>query len=51
MWLTKDEHMHPRPLSREHEEGYYIIWNTAEWRKERVSENCESPPFVMVIVD
>ncbi|RYP71415.1 hypothetical protein DL771_004782 [Monosporascus sp. 5C6A] len=35
MWLTKDEHMHPRPLSREHEEGYYIIWNTAEWRKER----------------
>ncbi|KAI1243996.1 hypothetical protein MGN70_013864 [Eutypa lata] len=37
MWLTKDEHMHPRPLSREHEEGYYIIWNTAEWRKERRS--------------
>ncbi|KAK7750370.1 hypothetical protein SLS62_007669 [Diatrype stigma] len=37
MWLTKDEHMHPRPLSREHEEGYYIIWNTVEWRKERRS--------------
>lgn len=30
--------MQPRPLSSLHEEGYYIIWNTAEWRKERVSD-------------
>ncbi|KAL7627562.1 hypothetical protein AAE478_001755 [Parahypoxylon ruwenzoriense] len=35
IWLTKDEIMHPRILSAQHEEGYYIIWNTAEWRKER----------------
>ncbi|KAI5868560.1 hypothetical protein GGS23DRAFT_36837 [Durotheca rogersii] len=35
IWLTKDEIMHPRILSTQHEEGYYIIWNTAEWRKER----------------
>ncbi|KAI1505303.1 CobW/HypB/UreG, nucleotide-binding domain-containing protein [Biscogniauxia marginata] len=35
IWLTKDEIMHPRILSAQHEEGYYIIWNTSEWRKER----------------
>ncbi|KAI1379281.1 hypothetical protein F4677DRAFT_408502 [Hypoxylon crocopeplum] len=35
MWLTKDEIMQPRPLSTQHEEGYYIIWNTTDWRKER----------------
>lgn len=35
IWLTKDEHMQPRVLSQHHEEGYYIIWNIAEWRKER----------------
>jgi CCR4-NOT transcription complex subunit 2 len=35
VWLTKDEHMQPRPLSAHHEEGYYIIWSTADWRKER----------------
>ncbi|KAI1484706.1 CobW/HypB/UreG, nucleotide-binding domain-containing protein [Biscogniauxia mediterranea] len=36
IWLTKDDIMHPRILSAQHEEGYYIIWNTSEWRKERV---------------
>ncbi|KAI0888916.1 uncharacterized protein GGS22DRAFT_64691 [Annulohypoxylon maeteangense] len=35
IWLTKDEIMQPRILSAQHEEGYYIIWNTTDWRKER----------------
>ncbi|KAI2629454.1 hypothetical protein GGS21DRAFT_526290 [Xylaria nigripes] len=35
LWLTKDEIMHPRILSAQHEEGYYIVWSTDEWRKER----------------
>ncbi|KAI0490013.1 hypothetical protein F4859DRAFT_509591 [Xylaria cf. heliscus] len=35
LWLTKDEIMHPRILSAQHEEGYYIVWSTEEWRKER----------------
>ncbi|KAI0478878.1 hypothetical protein GGR56DRAFT_632391 [Xylariaceae sp. FL0804] len=35
IWLTKDDIMQPRMLSNAHEEGYYIIWNTTEWRKER----------------
>ncbi|GAP82456.1 putative NOT2 NOT3 NOT5 family protein [Rosellinia necatrix] len=35
LWLTKDEIMHPRMLSAQHEEGYYIVWSTDEWRKER----------------
>ncbi|GAW20172.1 hypothetical protein ANO14919_096690 [Xylariales sp. No.14919] len=35
IWLTKDDIMHPRILSTQHEEGYYIVWNTEEWRKER----------------
>jgi len=35
IWLTKDDIMQPRQLSGLHEEGYYIIWNTKEWRKER----------------
>ncbi|KAI0159711.1 hypothetical protein GGR57DRAFT_458424 [Xylariaceae sp. FL1272] len=35
LWLTKDEQMQPRPLSQNHEEGYYIVWSTTEWRKER----------------
>ncbi|KAI0204965.1 hypothetical protein F4808DRAFT_412776 [Astrocystis sublimbata] len=34
-WLTKDEIMHPRILSTQHEEGYYVVWNTDDWRKER----------------
>ncbi|KAI0100624.1 hypothetical protein GGR51DRAFT_531919 [Nemania sp. FL0031] len=35
LWLTKDEIMHPRILSTQHEEGYYIVWSTEDWRKER----------------
>ncbi|KXJ92282.1 hypothetical protein Micbo1qcDRAFT_162491 [Microdochium bolleyi] len=35
IWLTKDDIMQPRQLSGLHEEGYYIIWNTKDWRKER----------------
>ncbi|KAI0803993.1 CobW/HypB/UreG, nucleotide-binding domain-containing protein [Xylaria sp. FL0064] len=35
LWLTKDEMMHPRILSAQHEDGYYIVWSTDEWRKER----------------
>ncbi|KAI1365464.1 hypothetical protein F5Y08DRAFT_303701 [Xylaria arbuscula] len=37
IWLTKDEIMHPRIMSPQHEEGYYIVWNTDEWRKDRRS--------------
>lgn len=39
IWLTKDELLQPRILSPQHEEGYYIIWNTTDWRKERVSNH------------
>ncbi|KAI8633350.1 hypothetical protein F5Y19DRAFT_296876 [Xylariaceae sp. FL1651] len=35
LWLTKDDIMHPRILSAQHEEGYYIVWSTEDWRKER----------------
>lgn len=35
LWLTKDELMQPRILSPQHEEGYYIVWDTTEWRKQR----------------
>ncbi|KAI1115371.1 hypothetical protein F5Y14DRAFT_411064 [Nemania sp. NC0429] len=35
LWLTKDDIMHPRILSAQHEEGYYIVWSTDDWRKER----------------
>jgi len=28
--------MAPRILSAQHEEGYYIVWSTEEWRKEGV---------------
>lgn len=35
--------MQPRILSTQHEEGYYIIWNTTDWRKERVSDNMRIP--------
>ena len=36
VWLTKDEHMTPQILSPNHERGYYIVWDTASWRKDRV---------------
>ncbi|CAG9997729.1 unnamed protein product [Clonostachys byssicola] len=35
VWLTKDEHMTPQILSPTHERGYYIVWDTATWRKDR----------------
>ncbi|KAF6814439.1 NOT2/NOT3/NOT5 family protein [Colletotrichum musicola] len=35
LWLTKDELMMPASLGPHHERGYYIIWDTANWRKER----------------
>jgi CCR4-NOT transcription complex subunit 2 len=35
VWLTKDEHMTPQMLSPTHERGFYIVWDTTNWRKER----------------
>ncbi|KAK1465891.1 NOT2/NOT3/NOT5 family protein [Colletotrichum melonis] len=34
-WLTKDELMMPASLGPHHERGYYIVWDTTNWRKER----------------
>lgn len=31
--------MVPQALSPNHERGYYIIWDTQYWRKDRVSES------------
>jgi CCR4-NOT transcription complex subunit 2 len=36
IWITKDELMTPQMLSRDHERGYYVVWDTVNWRKERV---------------
>ncbi|KAH7248751.1 uncharacterized protein BKA55DRAFT_594634 [Fusarium redolens] len=36
IWLTKDEHMTPQILSPNHERGYYVVWDTNSWRKERI---------------
>ncbi|KAK0751138.1 hypothetical protein B0T18DRAFT_401848 [Schizothecium vesticola] len=35
IWLTKDEMMVPQALSQTHERGYYVVWDTASWHKER----------------
>jgi len=35
IWLTKDEHMTPQILSPNHERGFYIVWDTDNWRKDR----------------
>ncbi|KAI1850083.1 hypothetical protein JX266_004462 [Neoarthrinium moseri] len=35
IWLTKDDQMAPRSLSPQHEQGYYIIWDTNNWTKVR----------------
>ncbi|GAB1318935.1 hypothetical protein MFIFM68171_09145 [Madurella fahalii] len=35
MWLTKDDVMIPQALGPDVERGYYIVWDTANWRKER----------------
>ncbi|KAI9171162.1 Cobalamin (vitamin B12) biosynthesis CobW-like protein [Paramyrothecium foliicola] len=45
VWLTKDEHMTPQILSPNHERGYYIVWDTSSWRKDRVSL-----PYLVVIL-
>ncbi|KAK3307044.1 uncharacterized protein B0T15DRAFT_529035 [Chaetomium strumarium] len=34
-WLTKDDIMAPQNLGPGHERGYYIVWDTVNWRKER----------------
>ncbi|KUI68840.1 General negative regulator of transcription subunit 2 [Cytospora mali] len=34
-WLTKDIEMQPLSISPEAERGYYVIWNTKEWVRER----------------
>lgn len=31
--------MIPQLLSHTHERGYYIVWDTNNWRKERVSRD------------
>ncbi|KAK0722231.1 hypothetical protein B0T26DRAFT_770521 [Lasiosphaeria miniovina] len=36
VWLTKDDMMVPQALGPTHERGYYVIWDTANWRKERI---------------
>ncbi|EEY14932.1 transcriptional regulator involved in cell cycle regulation [Verticillium alfalfae VaMs.102] len=35
IWLTKDETMTPQTISPTHEQGYYVIWDIRNWRKER----------------
>ncbi|KAK3353083.1 hypothetical protein B0T25DRAFT_543589 [Lasiosphaeria hispida] len=35
LWLTKDDLMVPQALSPAHERGYYIVWDTTSWHKER----------------
>lgn len=35
VWLTKDEHMMPQVISPNHERGYYLVWDTTQWRKDR----------------
>ncbi|KAK9422718.1 putative CobW-domain-containing protein [Seiridium unicorne] len=35
IWLTKDDTMTPRSLSPQHEQGYYIVWDTSVWSKVR----------------
>jgi CCR4-NOT transcriptional regulation complex NOT5 subunit len=42
MWLTKDDVMVPQSLGPTHERGYYVVWDTANWRKERVCDESSS---------
>ncbi|KAL2267636.1 hypothetical protein VTJ83DRAFT_4913 [Remersonia thermophila] len=35
LWLTKDDVMVPQSLGPTHERGYYVVWDTVNWRKER----------------
>ncbi|KAL9488486.1 hypothetical protein ACSS6W_000763 [Trichoderma asperelloides] len=52
VWLTKDEHMTPQILSPNHERGYYIVWDTATWRKDRLTMSDEqiSLPFFAIVL-
>lgn len=34
-WLTKDTEMQPVLIAPETERGYYVIWNTSAWGRER----------------
>ncbi len=45
--LTKDEMMVPQALGPTHERGYYVIWDTTHWRKERVSATLTSGKFIV----
>ncbi|KAB5576565.1 CobW/HypB/UreG, nucleotide-binding domain-containing protein [Coniochaeta sp. 2T2.1] len=38
VWLTKDDMVPPQVLSPNHERGWYIVWETSQWKKERVRE-------------
>lgn len=40
VWLTKDTEMQPFSISPDTERGYYVIWNTVTWTRERVSSSC-----------
>lgn len=37
IWLTKDDSMTPQSITPSQEQGYYIVWDTANWTKTRVS--------------
>ncbi|TQN72084.1 General negative regulator of transcription subunit 2, partial [Colletotrichum shisoi] len=45
-WLTKDELMMPTNIAPHLERGYYIVWDTTNWRKERppITFQPPSPP-------
>jgi CCR4-NOT transcriptional regulation complex NOT5 subunit len=50
MWLTKDDVMVPQSLGPTHERGYYVVWDTANWRKERVRDESSSPANVGLLL-
>ncbi|PHH52988.1 General negative regulator of transcription subunit 2 [Ceratocystis fimbriata CBS 114723] len=35
IWITKDEIMVPQAINANEERGFYIVWDTNYWRKER----------------
>ncbi|KAF3768054.1 hypothetical protein M406DRAFT_321834 [Cryphonectria parasitica EP155] len=48
-WLTKDTEMQPVLIAPDTERGYYIVWNTTTWSRERrelvlVYQDLESLP-------
>lgn len=48
LWLTKDDLMAPQVLGPNHERGYYVVWDTVNWRKERVRQKMLS---VWILLD